>query len=172
MKMDVRFEKKKAFRVTGVVVHTTTENNACMKDVPALWQDVMGSGKGGKIMALMNEELTGIIGISVYNTDPEDAKKFDYYIACATDQPAAEGMAEYTVPAATWAVFPCKGSEVGEVEIQIVREWQPNSGYELLNTGYETGEIKAKAPDLEVHMDQENAQVWVAVCKNRGRMVV
>lgn len=163
MSMDFRIEKKDAFRVVGLVVHTTMENNYCMTEVPALWSEVMNKGKSGEIMALMNQPPFGIMGVNVYNTDPGNPKKFDYYIACSTDKPIPDGMVEYTVPAATWAIFPCKGTETANVEVQIITEWQPTSGYELLNSGYETGELKSGAPDLEVHIDGENAEVWVAV---------
>lgn len=165
MSLDFRIEKKDAFRVVGVLAHTTTVNNACMTEVPSLWNEVLNKGRGDEIMALMNRPPLGIIGINVYNTDPTDSKKFDYYIACSTDKPVPDGMVEYTVPAATWAVFPCKRTETASVEISIVNEWQPTSGYELLNSGYEAGEMDSGAPDLEVYMDMDNAEVWSAVRK-------
>jgi AraC family transcriptional regulator len=92
-----------------------------------------------------------------------DARKFNYYIASASDKPVPEGMVEFMVPAATWAIFPCKRTEIAEVEIRIVSEWQPTSGYELLNRGYDTGEMKSQAPDLEVHGMVDTSEVWVAV---------
>lgn len=165
MSMEFRIENKDAFRVVGVVTHTTMENNYCMTEVPALWNEVMNKGKSNEIMALMNQPPFGIMGINVYNTDPSDSKKFDYYIASSTDKPLSDGMAEYTVPAATWAIFPCKRTETANVEVRIVTEWQPTSNYELLNSGYDTGEMKSGAPDLEVYIDSENAEVWVAVRK-------
>lgn len=73
------------------------------------------------------------------------------------------------MPAATWAVFPCKRTEIAAVEVRIVSEWQLTSGYEVLNTGYETGEMKSQAPDMEVHGQDEAAEVWVAVRKNKYR---
>jgi AraC family transcriptional regulator len=163
--MDFRIEKKDAFRLVGLVTHTTMENNACMTEVPALWGEVINKGKINEITALMNQPPFGIIGVNVYNTDAANPKKFDYYIANSSDKPVPAGMVEYTVPAATWAIFPCKGTETASVEVRILTEWQPTSGYELLNSGYETGEMKSGAPDLEVHIDQENAEVWVAVRK-------
>jgi predicted transcriptional regulator YdeE len=165
MGMDFRIENKDAFRVVGVLTHTTTESNACMTTVPALWGEVMNEGKSQEIMELANQSPAGIMGVNVYNTDPNDPRKFDYYIASATDRPAPDNMVEYTVPAATWAVFPCKRTETASVEVRVVTEWQPTSGYELLNSGYETGEMKSGAPDLEVYTDEENAEVWAAVRK-------
>lgn len=133
------------------------------KEVPSLWGEVIQQGKIDEIVALSNQSPFGLIGINSYNTDPVNPKKFDYYIASSTDKPVPKGMVEYVVPAATWAVFPCKRTEIATIEVRIVSEWQLTSGYEVLNTGYETGEMKSQAPDLEVHGQDETAEVWAAV---------
>lgn len=163
MSLEFRIEKKNAFRVVGVVVHTTTENNSCVTEVPSLWGEVIQQGKIDEIVALSNQSPFGLIGINSYNTDCVSPKKFDYYIASSTDKPVPNGMVDYMVPAATWAVFPCKRTEIAAIEFRIISEWQLTSGYEVLNTGYETGEMKSQAPDLEVHGQDETAEVWVAV---------
>lgn len=168
MSLEYRIENREAFRVVGVMIRTTTKKNACMTAVPGLWGDVFQKGRNMEIVGLMNQQPHGLMGVSVYNTDAADAKKFDYFIACATDKSAPDGMVEYIVPAATWAVFPCKRAEIASVEVRIVTEWQPTSEFEQLNTGYDTGEIKSGAPDLEVYPtlnNPDNAEVWVAVRK-------
>ncbi len=165
MSLEFRIVEMNAFRVVGVVVHTTAENNCCRTEVPSLWGEVIQQGKINEIVALSNQSPLGLIGISSYNTDPDNPYKFDYYIASSTDRLIPKGMVEHMVPAATWAVFPCKRTEVATVEVRIVNEWQLTSGYEVLNKGYETGEMRSQAPDLEVHGQDENAEVWVAVRK-------
>lgn len=163
MTLEFRIEKKDAFRVVGVVTSTTMENNAAMIDIPALWKKVIQQGKHLEITGLMNQHPFGLIGISVYNTDTKDPKKFDYYIACSSDKETPANMVEYNVPAATWAVFPCKRTEISDIEIRIVNEWQHTSGYKVLNSGYDKGEMKSQAPDMEVHGQNDYAEVWVAV---------
>ncbi|MFP4456631.1 MAG: GyrI-like domain-containing protein [Clostridia bacterium] len=165
MSLEFRIEKKDAFRVVGVVTSTSTENNAGMTDVPALWGKVIQEEKHLEIMGLMNQSPFGLMGVSVYNTDPTDSRKFDYYIVCSSDKQIPEGMVEYTVPAATWAIFPCKRTEISDIEVRVVTEWQLESGYEVINSGYETGVMKSQAPDMEVHGQDDNAEVWVAVRK-------
>lgn len=167
MSLAFRIEKKETFRVVGVMTSTTMENKAAMTDIPALWGKVIQEEKHLEITGLMNQPPYGLIGLSVYNTDPVDPKKFNYFIACASDQQVPDDMIEYTVPAATWAVFPCKRTEVSEVEMRIVNEWQLTSGYSLLNSGYHTGEMKTQAPDMEVHGQDDEAEVWVAVSQNK-----
>lgn len=161
--MDYRIEKMDEFRMVGAVMHTTNEGGKGMQDIPAFWGETVGAGRQTGILALMNRQPFGLLGASVYNTDSADAQKFDYYIACATDQAAPEGMAEYAVPAHTWAVFPCKQPEIGQVMVQIVTDWLPTSGYELVNSGYETGFIAGGAPDLEVYGQGDDVEIWVAV---------
>lgn len=165
MSLEFRIEQMDHFRVVGVVINTTAEENCCRTEVPALWGEVIQHGKINEILALSNQSPSGIIGINSYNTDPFDARKFDYYIASATSKPVPEGMVEFTVPAATWAVFPCKRTEIADVEIRIFTEWQNTSGYELLNMGYDTGEMKSQAPDIEVHGLDDTSEVWIAVRK-------
>lgn len=73
-------------------------------------------------------------------------------------------MEEVEVPANTWAVFPCTGKTAGTTQIEIVTKWGPESEeFELLNTGYMTGEMSSGGPDLEVYTQGENMEIWVPV---------
>lgn len=100
-------------------------------------------------------DMPGVLGVSTCNNEDD----WRYYIAVATAR-AADGMEEYTVPAATWAIFPGAGvnQSIQELERRIVTEWLPTSGYEYGN-----------APDIEVYLnpDPQNAQyeVWIPVTK-------
>ena len=104
---------------------------------------------------MMDTPLMGVLGISTCN----DEEPWRYYIAVSSTQEAA-GFEEYTVPAATWAIFPGEGTNqsIQELERRIVTEWLPTSGYEYGN-----------APDVEVYIspDPQNAkyEVWIPVVK-------
>jgi len=161
--MEYRIEKMEAFRIVGVVVHTTVENGDGMQAIPATWGNIIEKGINLEIVDLRDQQPHGLLGVSVYNTDLHDARKFDYYIASASGKPVPAGMREYIVPAATWAAFPCKIEDIHQVEVDIVAKWHGNSGYNVLNTGYETGKMNSKAPDLEVYLDDGTAEIWVAV---------
>jgi len=163
--MEYRIEKLDAFRIVGMVVHTTVENEDGMYAIPAMWNDIFKKGKNHEIFDLMDQHPQELLGVSVYNTDIQDARKFDYYIATASKKPVPEGMNEYIVPAATWAAFPCKLEDIHKVETDIVTNWHGNSGYNILNAGYETGYMNSKAPDLEVYLEDGTVEVWVAVEK-------
>ncbi|HHW67145.1 MAG: AraC family transcriptional regulator [Epulopiscium sp.] len=151
MSLEFRIEQMDAFCVVGIGIHTTNENDRCRTEIPKLWGEIIQQGKIDEIFALSNQSPSGIIGINLYHTDAFDGRKFDYYIASSTDKPIPEGMVEFTVPAATWAAFPCKRNEIADVEIRVFTEWQHTSDYELLNKGYDTGEMKSQASDMEVN---------------------
>lgn len=106
----------------------------------------------------MNTEPAGVLGVSTCHRDEENF----YYVAVASSAPVSAGMAEYTVPSATWAVFSGQGqtpNAIQELQKRIVSEWLPDSGYEW-----------AQAPDIEVYFSapgQEGAQfqVWMPITK-------
>lgn len=96
-----------------------------------------------------------MLGVSTCN----DTEPWRYFIAVSSSK-RSEGLEEYTVLGATWAIFPGKGTNqsIQELERRIVTEWLPTSGYEYGN-----------APDIEVYLnpDPENAEyeVWIPVVK-------
>jgi len=148
-----RIEDKGPFQIVGVSapLHQDIEQN--FQVVPAMWQKAVEDGTLERLAGLM--EAPGVLGLSVCG----DGESWRYFIAVASSRPA-EGLESYTVPAATWAVFPGSGTNqsIQELERRIVTEWLPSSGYEY-----------ADAPDVEVYLnpDPQNAQyeVWIPVVK-------
>lgn len=153
--MNYRIETKDAFRVIGVSqpLHRELEKNFAV--VPTMWQTAATDGTVQKLATLMDAEPMGLLGVSACGEE-EDWK---YFIAVSSTKPAGE-FEEYTVPAATWAVFAGEGTNLSiqDLEQRIVTEWLPTSGYEYGN-----------APDIEVYLnpDPQNAkfEVWIPVVK-------
>lgn len=153
--MNYRIETKDAFRIVGVSVplHKDIEQNFAV--IPAKWQEISVNGTLQKLIGMMDTPPMGVLGVSTCN----DTEPWRYYIAVSTSQEKGD-LEEYTVPAATWAVFPGEGTNqsIQELERRIVMEWLPTSGYEYGN-----------APDVEVYLnpDPQNAQyeVWIPVVK-------
>lgn len=104
----------------------------------------------------MDQQPMGMLGVSVCN----DTEAWKYFIAVASTKSIDDSLTEYTVPAATWAIFAGSGTgqSIQDLELRIVTEWLPTSGYEYGN-----------APDIEVYIsaDPQNAQyeVWIPVIK-------
>lgn len=153
--MQYRIETKAAFRITGVSVplHREIEKNFAV--IPLKWQEVSANGTLQTLAAMMDTPPMGVLGVSICN----DTEPWRYYIAVSSSQ-TRDGLETYTVPAATWAIFPGQGvnQSIQDLERRIVTEWLPTSGYEY-----------GSAPDVEVYLnpDPQNAQyeVWIPVTK-------
>ena len=108
-----------------------------------------------KLAGLMDGQPMGILGVCAC----ADEGEWRYYIAAASGK-EAEGLETFTVPAASWAIFPGEGTtqSLQELERRILTEWLPSSGYEYGN-----------APDIEVYLnaDPQDAkyEVWIPVVK-------
>lgn len=128
---------------------------------PQFWQEHFATGKGKYVM--------GTYGI---NIDPAAGRDgFMYLIAdpCRPDQTAPEGLSVYTVPAFTWAVFPCVGAmpnALQRVNTYIFGEWLPISREYELDAGYcvEYYDDPAKYPN---GTQDENyyCEIWIPVNK-------
>ncbi len=149
--MEYRIEEREAFRVVGFSMKGPMSLENCFERVPEFWGQT--AGEIPRLAALMDGSgPMGILGVSAC-----DGGSFSgYYIAAATRAPAPADMAEYSVPAGTWAVFPCRGpmpQAMQDLQRRIVSEWLPSSGYEY-----------AEAPDIEVYSaDNLHNEVWLPI---------
>ncbi len=156
--MNYRIETKGAFRIVGVSVPLEKEIEKNFAVIPSKWQEIATNGTLQRLTQMMNAQPMGVLGISTCN----DEEEWRYYIAVSTSMEKGE-LEEYTVPLATWAVFPGSGTNdsIQELERRIVTEWLPTSGYEYGN-----------APDVEVYLnpDPQNAQyeVWIPIVKKQS----
>lgn len=155
--MNYRIEKKEAFRIVGVSAPLQKDIEENFTVVPAKWQEVSMNGTLQRLAGMMDMPPMGVLGVSVCN----DQEAWRYYIAVPSSKEKAD-FEEYTVPAATWAVFPGEGTNqsIQELERRIVTEWLPTSGYEY-----------GDAPDVEVYLNPDPAnakyEVWIPVVKKQ-----
>lgn len=153
--MNYRIETKEAFRIVGVSVPLEKEIEKNFATIPNKWQEISMDGTLQKLIGRMDGEPMGVLGVSTCN----DEEPWRYYIAVSSAKEQGE-FEEYTVPAATWAIFSGSGPShsIQELERRIVTEWLPTSGYEYGN-----------APDVEVYLnaDPKDSQyeVWIPVTK-------
>lgn len=159
--MEYRIETKDAFRIVGVSVPLEKEIEKNFAVIPSKWQEISMNGTLQKLTGMMNAEPMGVLGVLGVSTCNEE-EPWRYYIAVSSSKDREE-WEEYTVPAATWAIFSGSGTNqsIQELEQRIVTEWLPTSGYEY-----------GSAPDIEVYLnpDPANAQyeVWIPVVKKQG----
>ena len=153
--MEYRIEKREAFRIVGLSAPLDKDLEKNFAIVPQMWGKAASDGTIPRLAALMDGQPAGLLGVSACGSEED----WRYFIAVASTQPAGD-FEEYTVPAATWAVFPGQGANLSiqDLERRAVTEWLPTSGYEY-----------GSAPDVEVYLnpDPNNAvyEVWIPVVK-------
>lgn len=154
--MEYQIVTRPEFRILGFRTPISSDAEESFQMVPKFWGEV--GPRLSQLLPLMNTEPAGVLGVSTCHRDQENF----YYIAVASSAPVPEGMAEYTVPGATWAIFSGQGqtpNAIQELQKRIVSEWLPESGYEW-----------AQAPDIEVYLSapgdtDPKFQVWLPVVK-------
>ncbi len=158
VEMEYQIVGKDAFRIVGFRTPLTMDVEESFQAVPRFWGEV--GPRIGELIPLMSPEMPGVLGVSTCHHEAENS----YYIAVASNAPVPEGLSEWTVPAATWAVFTGQGQApmaIQELQKRIVSEWLPDSGYEW-----------AQAPDVEVYLNSPDAaeaqfQVWLPVQRSK-----
>lgn len=102
--------------------------------------------------------MRGLYGI---NIDAEmKGDQFDYLIADPYNPAVAiaDGFTTRTIPAHTWAVFPCRGKmaeTMQAVNKQIFSEWLPANGTYDNAANYPAG----------IHDDNYYSEVWIPIRK-------
>lgn len=116
--MDYRLIHKDAFTVLANAKTFPYENAKAL--VPQFWQEHFAAGRGKTVMGTYGVNIDKAMG----------GETFDYLIAdpCDPATVAPEGFEVRTVPAFTWAVFPCTGAlpaALQSVNARIYTEWLP-----------------------------------------------
>lgn len=157
--VDYKITKKESFAVLATSKEYSYES--AKQGVPSFWQEHYASGNG--------KYVQGMFGI---NIDPQMGnEKFEYLIADvynpAMDIP--EGFVVKTIPAFTWAVFPCKGAmpqSLQDVNTKIFSEWLPLlNGYEFA-AGYCVEMYDMSDKYLKGTQDENYyTEIWIPVKK-------
>ena len=158
--MEYQIVRREEFRIVGFRIPLPMDVEEGFQAVPQFWRET--GPRIGALIPLMDPGTPGLLGVSTCHREEENY----YYIAVASNAPAPEGTYEWTVPAATWAVFTGTGQQptaIQELQKRIVAEWLPDSGYEW-----------AQAPDVEVYLSEPGAkelqfQVWLPIQKETGK---
>ena len=116
--MDYKIVKKEKFTVVGKSKNFGYEN--AKEEIPQFWQQFYTEGNG--------KYVCGMFGINIDEKMGRDT--FEYLIADMYNpvMDVPEGFVTKTIPAFTWAVFPCKGAmpeALQDVNKRIFAEWLP-----------------------------------------------
>lgn len=150
--MEYRIVDKPAFALMGVQRRFHGESS--YQAIPAFWKEWMKRGE--------KRSVVGAYGVCL----DSDGIEFDYLIADDyvpwSDVPA--GCVTRTIPACTWAVFPCRGAlpdALQSVNTRIWKEWIPGNG-EWCMAGNFNMEVYTPPTDKP---EDNYCEIWVPVKK-------
>ena len=155
--MQYKICEKNAIRVVGVKIPLVEDHEMNMILISQFWSQTIGTRRFEEICTLAEQELQGVLGISVYF----DPQHIYYYIAAATNHPNPVGMEEFLIPATTWCVVtgaPCKATNFMDMFKGFWTEFLPFSGLKY-----------AELPDIEVYPIEGEGktfpikEMWLAV---------
>ncbi|MDE7425140.1 MAG: AraC family transcriptional regulator [Lachnospiraceae bacterium] len=116
--MDYRLTKKDSFTVMGAIKKFSYDGAKAV--IPEFWKEHYEKGNGKYVCGMFGVNIDESMGNS----------EFAYMIADIYNpvMDVPEGFVTKTIPAFTWAVFPCKGSmpdSMQDVNTKIFSEWIP-----------------------------------------------
>lgn len=157
--MDYKIVEKEAFTVIGA--EKTLPYEGAMEAVPGFWAEHFATGGG--------EVVCGQYGVNIDET--MEGKEFHYLIADNYDgaREIPAGYVTRTIPAFTWAVFPCVGAmgqALQETNQKIFSEWLPNCRDYEFAAGY-CVEYYADPADFPLGVKDDNyySEIWIPVKK-------
>ena len=110
--MDYRIEEREAFQIVGYSAPMSQNVEENFEQVTKLWQRLADPATMTGLLALMDGEPKGVLGVSAAVREDD----WRYFIAVASQQTAPEGMDSLNVPACTWAIFPGSGTMPGSIQ--------------------------------------------------------
>lgn len=157
--MDYKIVSKDAFTVMANAAVFPYEGAKAR--VPAFWQQHYAEGKGKTVM--------GTYGVNIDESMGQET--FEYLIAdpCDPGREAPDGFVVRTIPAFTWAVFPCKGAlpvALQDVNTRIFTEWLPAMKDYEFAAGYCVEYYDNPTKYAKGTMDENYySEVWIPVRK-------
>lgn len=148
--MDYRIEEKAAFTVMGR--KRSFSNETSYQEIPKFWEEHMKDG-GSDIVC-------GMFGLCI----DSNGSNFDYLIAdnYLPWKDVPDGYETRTLPAGTWAVFPCKMKNLQDTNTKMWKEWLPNCKDYRLGGNYN---IELYAPPCEEDIAESYCELWLPIEK-------
>lgn len=150
---EYKIVKKEAFTLIGMAQSFNSDSS--YEEIPKFWQEHYRSDNSQKIMGMFGLCMDG------------DGKNFNYLIADCYSPSAdiPQGCTAKTIPAGTWAVFPCRGAlpkSLQTVNTAIWSEWLPNCKEYKLAGNYN---IEAYFMPTSENPEDTYSEIWVPIEK-------
>lgn len=157
--MDYRLVKKDSFTVMGVLKKFSYDGAKTV--IPEFWKEHYAKGNGKYVCGMFGVNMEENMGNS----------EFEYMIADVYNpaREVPEGFVTRTIPAFTWAVFPCRGAmpdSLQNVNTKIFSEWLPALKEYEVAAGYciEMYEDASKYPKGTAD-ENYYSEIWIPVKK-------
>lgn len=157
--MEYRLTKKDNFTVVGVTKKFSYDG--AKEVIPKFWEEHYKKGNG--------KYVCGMFGINI--DESMENSEFEYMIADAYNpsMDVPEGFITKTIPAFTWAIFPCRGAmpdSMKDVNKKIFSEWLPALKEYEFAAGYciEMYDNAEKYPK-GIHDENYYTEIWIPVSK-------
>lgn len=128
--MEYRIENLSEFRAVGILdPDWSNEGKTPSAKATAFWC-ALGNDVHRVLDLIDGSNPSGLLGLSFCD---EQKNTICYMAAVATNATCPENMTEHRVPAATYAVFECRGAmpeAMSDLWHNIMSEWLPSSGFE------------------------------------------
>ena len=161
--MDYRIVQKENFTILGTSKEFTYEN--AKQDIPSFWEEHYSAGNGKYVCGMFGINIESEPGPKMGN------EKFEYLIADVyhPSMDIPDGFEVRTIPAFTWAVFPCRGDIVNSLQstnTKIFSEWLPAMQDYEMSAGY-CVEMYDDASKYPKGTNDENyySEIWIPVKK-------
>ena len=157
--MDYKIEEKESFTVLAAAKQFDYEN--CKEEIPMFWKEHYEKGNG--------KYVCGMFGINI--DEQMGSQNFEYLIADMYDptKDVPEGLVTRTIPAFTWAVFPCNGpmpTALQDVNKKIFKEWLPALKEYEFAAGYCVEMYDDPSEYPEGNMDENyHSEIWIPIKK-------
>ena len=150
MMMEYRIVEKEALTIMGRKRSFNADDS--YRSIPEFWEEHWSDGG--------SELLMGMYGLCI----DLDGKCFDYYIAdeYTLDKDVPEGCETRTLPAGTWAVFPCTLRTLQDTNTRMWGEWLPNCREYKLGGNYN---VEMYGPLNQEDPQGSYCELWLPVEK-------
>ena len=82
--MEYQLIDKEAFHVTGFGLKIEQDMEVAQKRIPEFWNEVSASGDLQKLLPLMDQEMPGVLGVSLMTSEVQDA--WEYVIGVVSEE--------------------------------------------------------------------------------------
>ena len=146
--MEYKVVEKPAFTVVGYKKQFNNETS--YQEIPKWWDEILAG----------QQIIMGDFGVCI----DTDGKLFDYMIA-DLHQPwktVPEGCVTHTIPAGTWAVFPCTLGTLQDTNTKMWRDWLPACTEYKLAGGYN---LEFYSELNQADPPSSRAELWLPLVK-------